>query len=107
MEEFRMTTIALVYFDGCPHVEAARAALRAALGADVEAWTEYRSDDPALPAYARGYGSPSIFVAGREVTGAAPGDTASACRVYRDPAGALVGAPAAETIARAVREAGA
>jgi hypothetical protein len=77
--------IDLVFFEGCPHVEAARDALRQALGLTGRAldWREWRSDDARLPPYAAGFGSPSIFVAEREVTGARPGDSASACRVYQ------------------------
>ena len=100
-------TIDLVYFDGCPHVEAARAALREALGSDAAParWREWRNDDPDLPEYATGYGSPSIFVGGREVTAAAPSQSATSCRVYSDLAGRRLAAPAAETIARALAEA--
>lgn len=90
-------TIDLVYFDGCPHVDAARDALRTALGA-AGRWREWRSDDPSLPDYAAGYGSPSVFVAGREVTGTPPAASASTCRVYLDSAGGRSGAPPAETI---------
>ncbi len=99
--------IDLVYFDGCPHVEAARDALRQGLqlaGQAVE-WREWQSDDPALPGYAAGFGSPSIFVAGREVTGAPAGETSRACRVFRDRDGALRPAPEPSEIARALREA--
>jgi len=97
-------TIDLVYFDGCPHLEAAREALRAALGssAGTTAWREWRSDDPALPEYAAGYGSPSIFVGAREVTGAAPTATATACRVYLDARGERLAAPSAAAIAAAI-----
>jgi hypothetical protein len=98
-------TIDLVFFDGCPHVEAARQALREALGA-AAAWREWRSDDAALPRYAAGYGSPSIFVAGREVTGASAAGTASACRVYADAAGRRSSAPTVATILGALAGAG-
>ena len=97
----------LVYFVGCPHVEAARRALRAALDSapGAGAWREWRTDDPALPGYAKGYGSPSIFVAGREVTGCAPTANAHSCRVYMSARDGFVGTPDAESIAAAVREA--
>jgi hypothetical protein len=100
-------TIDLVYFDGCPHVDAARDALRAALGerASAAAWREWRSDDPALPVYAAGYGSPSIFVAGREVTGAQPAQSATACRVYADAAGRRLAAPSPRDLAAAIEAA--
>jgi len=101
-------TLDLVYFDGCPHVEEARSALRDALAtlpAERSVWREWRSDDPELPHWARGFGSPTIFVDGREVTGATPGASSSACRLYRDPSGAASGAPPVATIVRALDEA--
>jgi hypothetical protein len=100
--------IELVFFEGCPHVEDARRALREALAlASAElAWREFRSDDPALPAYAKGYGSPSIFVNGREVTGETAGATSNACRVYGSAALGLRGAPSAEALALAIGAAG-
>lgn len=95
--------IALVYFDGCPHVEAARAALARALAASGASarWREWRTDDPALPVYARDYGSPSIFVGGREVTGAPPQGSA-ACRLYVTGSSGLAGAPGVEALAAAI-----
>lgn len=97
----------LVYFDSCPHVDAAREALRRALTATGSrlAWREWSSDDPNLPAFARGYGSPSIFVGEREVTGAAPAGSASSCRVYRGQNGVLRGAPDPVAIMAALQRA--
>ena len=66
----------LLFFAGCPHIDASRAQLRLALaaaGLPLE-WSE--RDDP------RGYGSPTILIDGVDVLGAAPGAGAS-CRVYR------------------------
>ena len=98
----------LVYFDGCPHVDAAREALRQALAARSGSATfrEWRSDDPALPAYAAGYGSPSIFVAGREVTGSRPSASPVACRLYLSAGGDRRGAPTHEAIFAALQSAG-
>ncbi len=94
----------LVFFDGCPHVEAARGALRRAFAeaGRQDGWSEWRSDDPSLPAYARGFGSPSIFVGGREVTGADPACSGGSCRVYQGQDGALAGAPDPATLAAAL-----
>jgi hypothetical protein len=104
------SAIALVYFDGCPHVEVARAAIAIALGATgrPRAWSEYRTDDPSLPSFAAGFGSPSIFVGGREVTGAAAAQDASSCRIYvHDGARGLAGAPDPRTIIAALEGSGA
>ncbi|MCZ7684627.1 MAG: hypothetical protein M5U28_39980 [Sandaracinaceae bacterium] len=68
-----MPTLELVYDRGCPHVEAARASLeRACEQAGLPPrWTEHSSDD--APPHARGYGSPTILVDGRDVAGAGSG----------------------------------
>lgn len=93
----------LVYDVGCPHVDAVRTRLREALGRCGLAtqWEEHRIGDADVPARARGYGSPTILVEGRDVTGLAPGaDTC--CRLY---AQGDVQAPAVEDIVAALRSA--
>lgn len=97
----------LIYFTGCPNVDAARAQLRLAL---VEAglaplWVEYQTDDPSLPEYARGFGSPTILVDGRDVAGGVAG-SAVACRLYRDDAGGRAGVPSLSSIVSALTAAG-
>jgi len=99
-----MLTAELIYFPGCPNVEEARAQL---VKAFVEArltprWSEYRTDDPDLPAHARGFGSPTILVNGRDVTGAAPADSAAACRLYTDNTGRRGGIPSLGSIVAAL-----
>lgn len=75
--------IELVYFTGCPHVDQARAALREALATIglPEKWDEWNQYDPAAPKRVQGYGSPTVLVAGRDVTGYPRMATGSACRV--------------------------
>ena len=78
-------TIDFIYDDACPNVERAREHLRAALEqvGRTAVWVEHRIGDPDVPARARGYGSPSILVDGRDVAG----DGSSAeqcCRIYAD-----------------------
>ena len=91
----------LVYFPSCPNVAEARARLVKAFVAAklTPRWTEHRTDDPELPAYARGFGSPTILIEGREVTGAAPAAAGESCRVY----GASGGAPPLASIVAALR----
>ncbi len=98
MTSERTTDVELVYFTGCPHVEAARQAIRGALALEQlpPVWREWDQHGPATPARVQRYGSPTVLVAGRDVTGAAKGD-AAACRAD--------GIPAAETIRAAVRTA--
>ena len=63
--------IQLLYFEGCPNVDAARAAVREALAIDaVDAIVEEIDvEAPAAPAWARGWGSPTILVVGEDVAG--------------------------------------
>lgn len=85
--------IQLLHFDGCPNVDAARGALRDALAAEkldvpVE---EIDVESADAPAWARGWGSPTILIDGRDVTGQERSN-ASSCRLYAG------GAPSVETI---------
>ncbi len=92
-------SIALIYFDGCPNVELARTHLRRAIegtGLDTE-WQEWEQGDPRALAWVKEYGSPTILVNGRDVTGDTAGVTGSACRAD--------GAPSVETIRTALAEA--
>jgi hypothetical protein len=91
--------VELVYFAGCPHVEAARAALRVALGRAglAPVWQEWDQAMPGAPAHVHGLSSPTILVAGRDVTGAEAGAIGRACRAD--------GIPAPEVIVAALRAA--
>jgi hypothetical protein len=73
--------IDLVYFPGCPNVEAARALLRTALAAEglPARWREWNRDDNATPAELRHYASPTILIDGRDIA-ALPTD-AKCCRL--------------------------
>lgn len=98
-----MSRVELLYFPGCPHVEAARTQLRRAFeraGLPPE-WTELDVTDPGAPVALRGYGSPSILVDGVDVLGAPPGD-ATACRLYVGTD--LPGAPPLEALLRALEK---
>jgi copper chaperone CopZ len=78
--------IQLLYFPGCPNVDAARAALREALlgdgtqteDAEVE---EIDVSSPAAPSWARAWGSPTILVDDVDVAGGLAGG-ATSCRLY-------------------------
>lgn len=67
--------IELVFFEGCPHVEEARRRLAQALGAvDLPlTWDEWDTGLTATPATYSGFGSPSILVDGRDVSGGTAG----------------------------------
>lgn len=99
-----MARVDLVFDDDCPNVPAAREQLRAAfaqLGLNPR-WRELVNGDADVPEYARGFGSPTVLVDGRDILGAAP-DRASSCRLYRDEDGALTGVPGVERIVEALR----
>jgi mercuric ion transport protein len=97
-----MATVELLYFPDCPNVPAAREQLRrafAAVGLPPQ-WTEVDVTAESAPAQVRGYGSPSILVDGRDVTGAERGG-GSSCRVY---AGSDArGVPPLEAVVAALR----
>ncbi len=89
--------VQLLYFQGCPHVDAARASVHKALAADGidVAVEEIDVQDPAGPAWARGWGSPTILVDGKDVGGQGP-SSAAACRLYPG------GAPSVDAIRAAI-----
>lgn len=96
--------VQLLYFDGCPHVAAARSAVRAALtaeGLDI-AIEEIDVQEPAAPAWARGWGSPTILIDGMDIGGGRPSSSSSSssCRLYPG------GAPTVELVRGAIAAAG-
>ncbi len=78
----RKPPIELVYFRGCPHVDAARAALRAALESMAlpAQWQEWDQTQPETPAHLQDLGSPTVLVNGIDVTGAELRNAGRACR---------------------------
>lgn len=80
--------IELVYFDGCPNAKPARENLRAVLAS--ASWTEWNLSSPETPERFRGYGSPTVLVDGRDVTGEADGNGAMACRADGAPSPELI-----------------
>ena len=98
--------VELVYDRDCPNVDAARAALRCAF-AEVgvaPAWGEWDRSVRESPSYARGYGSPTILVNGKDVAGAEPNTGADCCRLYTSDEGGLRGVPSVEQIVAAMKK---
>jgi len=98
--------VELVYDRDCPHVDAARAALRCAFAeiGVAPAWVEWDLKALDSPGYVRGYGSPTILVNGQDVAGVEPNAGADCCRLYRSDAGELRGVPPVEQIVAAMRK---
>lgn len=86
--------IQLLHFEGCPNVDAARAALRRALAAEqIEAAVEEIDVEASdAPEWARGWGSPTILIDGHDVMGQTRSSGSSCCRLYTD------GAPSIDVI---------
>ncbi len=97
-----MPSVELIYDRACPNVPEARAnLLRAFTEVGLRPrWSEHVFEDPSAPPAARGFGSPTILVDGREISGAEPAGS-GCCRLY-DGAGALARAPSAAMIATAL-----
>ncbi len=98
--------IQLVYFEGCPNVDGARETLRDVLAkcrltVPIE---EVCTSAPDAPIQLHGWGSPTVLVDGVDV-GGETGPGGASCRLYRDPAGRLHGAPPASLIEAALRRA--
>jgi hypothetical protein len=90
--------IELIYFDGCPNAQPARDNLRRALeeAALPPTWHEWEQGDAGAPEHVKQYGSPTVLVNDRDVTGVGAGVAASACRAD--------GACSTETILAALKE---
>ncbi|MBI5437540.1 MAG: hypothetical protein HY936_01045 [Nitrosomonadales bacterium] len=102
-----MTTVELIYFRECPNISLARERLLQAFAAAgiTPQWQEWERNDPASPTHACAYGSPTILVNGRDVTGIEPStDSAGACRVYTHASSTTDGAPNVDAIATALRK---
>jgi len=84
--------VELLYFPGCPNIAPARAQLqRVLIEAGLPAqWEEHDVSADDAPLHTRGYGSPTILVDGRDVSGGSPVE-GSACRLY--PGSEVPGVP--------------
>lgn len=92
--------VELIYDADCPNVAEARAnLLQVFAAARLEAkWTEWERSSPSSPAYAAGFGSPTILVDGLDVAGDNPREHMSCCRLYASVEGRYSGAPSVELL---------
>lgn len=96
-----MPNVELIHSPGCPNVSPAREQLRRALRAVglPEEWTEHDLSASDAAPHARGFGSPTVLVDGRDVSGGLPAEGAT-CRVY--VGSELRGAPPMDAIVAAL-----
>jgi mercuric ion transport protein len=96
--------VQLLYFDGCPNVDAARAAVGQALAnTGIEARVEELDvNAETTPEALRGWGSPTILINGKDVGGEREA-TGCSCRMYRGDSGERSGAPDVVRIGVALR----
>lgn len=101
-----MFTVELIYDADCPNAEEARAQLRRAFAQAglTPQWQEWDRADPKSPRHARDYGSPTILVDGKDVSGLVSSGEADSCRLYKHDDGQLRGYPSVEMIASALRD---
>jgi len=99
--------IELVYEKTCPNIEAARTQLlRAFSEAGITPhWQEWEVSTPEAPAHVHGYGSPTILVNGRDVSGDMAEGNDYCCRVYPRGEHSNQGVPALVDIVDALKSA--
>jgi|ERR1700730_6961466 mercuric ion transport protein len=96
--------VEFIYDPDCPNVAEARAQLLRAFAETgiTPRWVEWSSDSVEAPAYARGFGSPTLLVNGHDVAEQTSAHGNACCRLYTDPSGALRGVPSVEQIVTAL-----
>ena len=97
--------VQLLFFEGCPHVDAAREALRRALesaGLGEVAVEQIDVDAASTPAEFRDWGSPTILIDGIDVAGER-GPSGRSCRLYGNAGQA--GGPSQQLIEEQLRRA--
>jgi mercuric ion transport protein len=92
--------VELIYDTACPNVAETRAnLLQAFAAARLEAkWTEWERSSLSIPAYAAGFGSPTVLVEGCDVAGENPREHISCCRLYASAEGRYSGSPSVELL---------
>lgn len=100
-----MPTLDLIYFAGCPNVQATRESIKTACVLEGLAldWQEWEQSDPKTPSQFKGYGSPTVLVNGKDIFCEKADNAAEKtqnCRIYQG----MTGVPSAELIQKALRE---
>ena len=96
--------VEFIYDSDCPNVAAARSQLMKAFSkAKLPAsWREWDRSAEDSPSYAKSFGSPTILVDGKDVTGENVETGGNCCRIYRGSDGKNAGVPAISLIERAL-----
>ena len=100
--------VELIYDSDCPNAAETRAnLLQAFAAAHLEAnWTEWERSSPSIPAYAAGFGSPTVLVEGLDAAGESPADHISCCRLYASVEGRAAAKPALQRLKSSAAGAG-
>ena len=96
--------VEIIYDADCPNLAATRSLLIEAFTKSSASarWREWQRSAPDTPAYAKGYGSPTILVDGKDVGGMNTQTRAASCRVYSSQDGSLRRTPTLEMICSAL-----
>ena len=99
--------VELIYDLGCPNVESARSMLIKAFTRTGQSarWREWDRNAADCPDYARGFGSPTILVNGRDIADANAVEGSGACRVYTGDGGRLSPVPPLDAVCAALQAA--
>src|SRR5919204_2659894 len=98
-------TVQLLFFPGCPNIDATRAAVRRALAATglPDRFEEIDATAPTTPEPLRVWGSPTVLVDGADVAGGEP--AGASCRLYAGADGRPTGVPSDAVIRKALARA--
>lgn len=106
MTESRDMIVELVYEKTCPNIARARKQLIKAFaesGVPVR-WQEWEVSDRAAPDHIHGYGSPTILVNKKDVSGQMKQGDDYCCRIYSHDEAASKGVPAVSDISNALEK---
>lgn len=98
--------VELIYEQSCPNIEDARTQiLKAFQQANIPPqWQEWEVTHADTPDHAHGYGSPTVLVNGKDVSGEIPAGNDNCCRIYASSDGRPSGIPALSDIVYALQD---